>query len=269
MIEEQQWAEDSGLIFAGQFQQFDSYETKRPHGMKDWLVCYTLSGEGFMRTPNTNITCKAHHITVLQSGTPHHYGTVKGSEWHFLWAHFQNLPEVRFLPEIEVWSQPITNDHSRERIVQAFRHIIHDSKEQFGINRLLCENAIREILLLSIQHLIVKRDPRVQNVLDLLHERMAERLQIEDLARAVMLSPSRLTHLFKQETGESIIQHLNRIRINQAVMLMDQMGRTPSEAAQDVGFTDYNHFAALFRKQIGLSPRAYRNGKIADSFMDR
>ncbi|MDQ4680213.1 helix-turn-helix domain-containing protein, partial [Stenotrophomonas maltophilia group sp. RNC7] len=103
-----------------------------------------------------------------------------------------------------------------------------------------------------------KRDPRIQNVLDLLHERMTERIQIEDLAQAVMLSPSRLTHLFKQEIGESIIQHLNRMRIKQAAVLMEQMGRSPSEAAQDVGFTDYNHFAALFRKQMGMSPRMYR-----------
>lgn len=256
---EQHWGmEGSGLIFAGQFHESDSYETKRTHGMKDWLVFYTLSGNGFIHTPNMKHACEAHQIAFLRNGTPHHYGTQKGSKWHFYWAHFQSLTEVRYLPEMEIWSQPIIHDLSRERIIQAFRHILHDSKESSGISRLLCEHAIREILLLSIQHHIIKRDPRIQNVLDLLHERMTERIQIEDLAQAVMLSPSRLTHLFKQEIGESIIQHLNRMRIKQAAVLMEQMGRSPSEAAQDVGFTDYNHFAALFRKQMGMSPRMYR-----------
>jgi AraC family transcriptional regulator of arabinose operon len=42
---------------------------------------------------------------------------------------------------------------------------------------------------------------------------------------------------------------------------MEHMGRTATESALDVGFNNYNHFADLFRKAYGLSPRAFKKEK--------
>ena len=42
------------------------------------------------------------------------------------------------------------------------------------------------------------------------------------------------------------------MRIRHAALLMTHSGRTANEAAQDVGFNSYNHFADQFRKQYGF-----------------
>jgi AraC family transcriptional regulator, arabinose operon regulatory protein len=252
---------DRGTILAGHFIESDTYYTHRPNGMGEWLIVYTIDGEGFFRTPAGEKACGAGDVGLLRCGVPHFYGTSPGRRWHFVWAHFPGLPETGYLPEEEVLIHHVVNGHIRKRIYRAFRKVLHDSWERSGLWQPLCENAIREILLLVAEGTRKKVDPRIEHTRHLMSQQMREPIRIDDLANSVGLSPSRLSHLYKEETGESIVESLNRMRIAQAVLLMGHTGRTASEAALDVGFQNYNHFAALFRKQTGLSPREYRKGQ--------
>jgi len=100
-------------------------------------------------------------------------------------------------------------------------------------------------------------EPRIEETLYLLAQRMQESVRVEELARSVGLSASRLSHLFKENTGESIVEALNRMRIKQASLLLAQTNRNAAEAAHDVGFTNYNHFTRQFRKYIGVTPSEF------------
>ena len=100
-------------------------------------------------------------------------------------------------------------------------------------------------------------DPRIEETLYLLAQRMQETVRVEELARSVGLSPSRLSHLFKENTGESIVETLNRMRIKQAALLLAHTIRNVTEAAHDVGFQNYNHFTRQFRKYTGLTPSEF------------
>jgi AraC-like DNA-binding protein/mannose-6-phosphate isomerase-like protein (cupin superfamily) len=81
---------------------------------------------------------------------------------------------------------------------------------------------------------------------------------IEALAQDVFISPSRLQHLFKERTGMSIINHLNRIRIEQASALLVRPGASVSRIAADVGFHSPAYFSSLFKKLTGKSPRDFQ-----------
>ncbi|MFD1953239.1 AraC family transcriptional regulator [Paenibacillus thailandensis] len=246
-----------GTMLAGHFDQDDGYGHSRPKGMGDWLITYTIEGAGYFRTPAGERRCGAGQVALLRSGVPHVYGTVSGERWNFYWAHFAALPETGCLPDEEVLVQTMPEGFHRERTVQAFQSILHYSRERSAHWYALCENAVRELVLLLAQRLDKKRDPRVDQALKWLALRMKEEVRVEELAKEIGLSASRLSHLFKEETGEGVIEHLNGMRLRQAALYMEHMGRTATEASQDVGFNHYNHFADLFRKRYGVSPRAY------------
>jgi AraC family transcriptional regulator of arabinose operon len=250
---------EPGVIISGHFHEPETYMTKRPEGMRDWLILYTLDGEGYFRTPAGEKQCGAGDISLLKAGVPHQYGTCPGKNWHFVWAHFPHLSETAFLPDEEVLISRVNSEYIRKRIYRSFKRVLRDSRERTGLWHELCENSIREILLLLAVRLNQKIDPRVEQVLHILSQKMKETIRIDDLAKTVCLSPSRLSHLFKQETGESILETLNRIRLRQAALLLEHTDRTAIEAAMDVGFQSYNHFAELFRKQYGMSPRTYKS----------
>ncbi|WP_028610202.1 helix-turn-helix domain-containing protein [Paenibacillus harenae] len=257
--------EQQGTLFGGHYDVAGSYRHRRPLGMNDWLLFFTLEGEGYLRTPVGERRCGPGSVGLLRPGIPHEYGTASGTRWHFYWVHFQKLPEIDYLPNDETVVASFPEGNLFDRIQYAFLNILSDSRERTSFWHTLCENSLREIILLAAQKLEQRLDPRIELALRHLSRYMSSPLRIEELAGEVGLSVSRLSHLFKQETGESVLEHLNRLRLRQAALLMKHMGRTATEAALDVGFNNYNHFAALFRRTYGVSPRSYKKEKAAPS----
>ncbi|WP_261302015.1 helix-turn-helix domain-containing protein [Paenibacillus andongensis] len=249
---------DDRSFLAGQFLMQDTYVTKRPEGRNDWLLTFTLEGEGYFNNSGNVRNCKPGDLTLLKPETPQHYGTKKDHVWHFAWVHFPSIfTETNLLPDEELLILTIESDSIRERIHRAFTRILEDSRERGDYWFDLCCSSLREILLITAQKTNKKVDARIEEVLHLLSQQMRQPIRVEDLAQTVGLSPSRLSHLFKASTGYSIIDTLNRMRIQQAVLMLEHTGRSASEVCYDVGFQNYNHFTNQFRKWYGMNPSTF------------
>jgi AraC-like DNA-binding protein len=86
---------------------------------------------------------------------------------------------------------------------------------------------------------------------------------LPQLARRAGLSPSRLSRLFKQQTGLSIVEFRNRQRMQRFLTryeLERDSGRrsTLLNAALDAGFGSYPQFHRVFRQVAGCSPAEYQ-----------
>lgn len=249
---------DDFTFLAGHFIEQDTYVTKRPQGRSDWLLTFTLEGVGYFNNSGNERICRPGDLTLLKPGTPQHYGTKKDHNWQFVWVHFPSIfTETNLLPDEEQLILTIESESIRERIHRAFTRILEDSRERGEYWFELCCSSLREILLIMAQKTIKKVDARIEEVLHLLSQQMRQPIRIEDLAQTVGLSPSRLSHLFKASTGYSIIDTLNRMRIQQAVLMLEHSGRSASEVCYDVGFQNYNHFTNQFRKWYGMNPSAF------------
>lgn len=96
-------------------------------------------------------------------------------------------------------------------------------------------------------------EPRIEKVKALLFESPESRLELEMLARAVHLSPSRLRHLFKAHTGTSIKRYRRWVRLLKALELIGR-GASVLEAAHAAGFSDSAHLSRTCRRTFGRSP---------------
>lgn len=94
-------------------------------------------------------------------------------------------------------------------------------------------------------------DPRVQKVID--HIVMHPDQSLHDAAAAcgVHLSPSRLRHLFVEQTGLAFKTYLLWLRLMRALDAYAQ-GRSLTEAAHIAGFSDSAHFSRVFKRTFGL-----------------
>jgi AraC family transcriptional regulator, arabinose operon regulatory protein len=251
-----------GVLITGHFLVKETYQTKRPKGMSDWLITFTLEGEGYFKIEDKNITCGPGDVTLLKPMIPHHYGTSRGKEWNFLWAHFSSeLFETNYLSGEKLVKLTMENGYARDRLRQAFEKLIQDDRERNRYGYELCLNSLKEILLLVAQKQEHFLEPRIEEVLHMLSKQMSESIKIEELARKVGLSPSRLSHLFKENVGSTILETLTQMRLNQAALLLEHTDRNASEVAVQVGFQNYNHFAIQFRKRFGVTPRNYKKLK--------
>ena len=101
-------------------------------------------------------------------------------------------------------------------------------------------------------------DPRLRYAISLLSEDLRRPLDLEDLAGSLNLSPSRLRHLFKDETGLTPAQYLKRLRMRRAEEIITETFLNLKEVIPLVGIADVSHFVRDFRKTYGLSPIRYR-----------
>jgi AraC-like DNA-binding protein len=85
-------------------------------------------------------------------------------------------------------------------------------------------------------------------------------LRLRDVAAAVGWSEDHFTRRFRAELGLPPMQHLIRLRLRALRRLLLEDDRIALAAAmRRCGFDDPDHGARLFRRQYGVSPRAFRS----------
>lgn len=94
---------------------------------------------------------------------------------------------------------------------------------------------------------------------DYIRKHYREKIYLDDIARAIGVSPSYLSRLFKKETGVCIQDFINQERADRAANLLVYSDATLSEIAQYVHFPNQSYFGRIFLKCKGMSPGAYRN----------
>lgn len=257
-----------GVLVADYFHREYGFNGHRSTGTKDWLLIYTVSGEGQFRVTHDVQTCCAGDVTILAPGVPHHYATSPNQQWELLWVHFVPMPEW-----LEWLRLPRTTEHliyltiqdsqTRVRIQEAFLRLIQDSSRGGISYRQLALFALAEILILiHAEHLKMNEPPsdeRVARILQYLSDNLHQSHQLSDLANMFNLSVSRMCHLFKDQVGDSIIAVLLKMRLHKAAKLLEYTGRHIHEISSDVGFESPYYFSRTFSAHYGCSPSDYRN----------
>lgn len=77
------------------------------------------------------------------------------------------------------------------------------------------------------------------------------------------MSPAHFSTVFKQTMQISFIKYLTRIRMDRAKYLLRSTSLQALEIAREVGYRDSHYFSFVFRKNLELTPTAYRNGSEA------
>lgn len=137
-----------------------------------------------------------------------------------------------------------------------------DSDTQLMILLRELSDEIYETLGKATKHGAVREE--IRQALAYLEKRYAERIFISDVAAHVGLSEPYLCHVFKTETGMSILTRLNEIRMAKAHDLLASGNYLIKQAAAEVGIPDPFYFNRLFKKRFGISPKNVKKATRAE-----
>jgi AraC-like DNA-binding protein len=93
-------------------------------------------------------------------------------------------------------------------------------------------------------------DLRIQRIIDYAAANLDRPLGLKEAANGLYLSPSRLRHLFVEQTGLAFKTYLLWLRLVHAVQAYSE-GRSLTDAAHEAGFSDSAHFSRVFRRTFG------------------
>lgn len=121
-----------------------------------------------------------------------------------------------------------------------------------------CEAVERwlEDLLASVGRPVEPLDERVSRVCDILRRELPEKLDVSLLAGCVGLSSSRLSHLFRQQTGVPLRRFLLHLKMNRALAFWEP-GKSVSRLATEAGFYDQPHLVRTARDMFDALPSEY------------
>lgn len=94
------------------------------------------------------------------------------------------------------------------------------------------------------------------------YEHYRESITKEELAQVAICSVSNLYRLFQKHFRQSPHNYINRIRMEQAAVLLESSDQSVAEIAQQVGLNDPVYFSKLFKEYCGRSPQAYRKSLL-------
>ena len=116
------------------------------------------------------------------------------------------------------------------------------------------------------------KDPQIGQALALIQHRPGDPWTVESLASRVSLSRSAFSAKFKQLVGESPMQYITRVRLTKAAASLRANSATLVEVAASVGYDSEVAFSKAFKRQFGIAPGAYRQGKrspVEDGNLDQ
>lgn len=94
--------------------------------------------------------------------------------------------------------------------------------------------------------------------LQYIHENLARRFSIAELAKHCQLNPAYLTRQFRKSFGVTPQTYIKQARVRAAAGMLQETGRTISQVADDLGYVDVYFFSRQFRQIMGQSPRPWR-----------
>jgi AraC-like DNA-binding protein len=90
-----------------------------------------------------------------------------------------------------------------------------------------------------------------------LARKFRDKLSLAQLARTVFSSPFHLARVFRRETGTSLHQQLNHLRLRLALEHLTNSKPDLTTLALDIGFSSHAHFTQAFRSEFNCTPSEF------------
>ncbi len=161
--------------------------------------------------------------------------------------------KTRHIPVMIMSGHMLTSDDVRRL---DYGNVIFQSQNILGEDELV--GSLRQTLH-DAKSLSQPTSKLVKQALAYLHQNYVEAsLSRQELAAAIGTSKQHLDRIFGKEMQLSVIDYLNRLRIEHAKQRLIATADDITMIATEVGYNDSAYFSRVFRKLVGTSPSDYR-----------
>lgn len=234
----------------------------RPNGYGEYTLLHFFNSVE-IRMGNQVIQTEPHAVILYNIGTPQYFK----SEDPLIhdWIHFKGelpalLQEGGFLPDTIYYPRP------HGLITQIIRELESEFYSDLpGKERLLQLKA--EELFIKLDRAVscppvAEVSAEMEKALRYLRGEMFSSLKtdwtVEEMAKRVAMSPSRIYPIYKKVYGISPMADLINARINSAKNMLSLGEEKVEEIAWNLGYQNTTHFIRQFKQKVGCTPTQYR-----------
>lgn len=242
-------------------------------------IAYTLSGKATHILNGKSEIIKENDYVIIEPGSKHQYikiGTENLSIINCIFTASFPYPCATVNSFYECIKNPSLNINSKSIKPEQISRIYHDETGEVRQLVLLLQNEYKNkgykyslvarrllniIVLLTVRSLEPGNTASTfisETIKDYVSVHYAEHNVLEIIGEQLNYSVPYLSKKFKAETGESFKSYQQKIRINEAVLLLIQSNMSIDEISNLVGYTDIKYFIKVFTKKQGVSPSKFK-----------
>jgi transcriptional regulator GlxA family with amidase domain len=105
----------------------------------------------------------------------------------------------------------------------------------------------------------IHNDPEIVKIQEYIEKNYHEKISVDELSKEFGIGRRTLERRFKKATNNTVIEYIQRVKIEASKKDLEVGRKTVSEVMYDVGYSDNKAFRDVFKKITGLSPIDYRN----------
>ena len=180
---------------------------------------------------------------------------------------------------------PTSQEYSKDKLAQIYSEInvsfqLFFSEYHIDINELFNENSIighnisrfndinrlkiwlKNILLATVEYYKKEHFPQselLKNIIAYINNNYTTITNIDDVAKAMYISKSYARNIFKKHTGQTIIDYIATLRIDDAKRMLSSSSASIKDISEMVGYKSVSHFRSVFQKTTGMSVSDFRD----------
>lgn len=154
----------------------------------------------------------------------------------------------------------VSSDDNDFSSTEGLKSIIEDSNDiddLIDVFNISIENIIKNMQQRNVTNI----SKHIQSAIDYIHDNYSKKISLEDISQHINLSVVHTSRLFKKETGKTVLDYVNEIKLKKAKQMFDTGKYKVYEIADELGFSNSHYFSTLFKKFYGLSPSEYLQNK--------
>lgn len=226
------------------------------------ILVLARSGHASYETARGSFFVSAGDVLFFRPGETRSAAASKSDPWSFITVAFDLVPldesageDIDVIPTVSAVRDLAAYTALFEELVASW-----DLRDDGALIK--CRALILELLGRLIRDARELSTPaahreKIEWIKELIAQNDARAASTEALAELAGLSHSHFRALFKEQTGETVLQFRNRLKIARASALLQSGVCNVTEAAYATGFSDVYYFSRLFKKMTGKSPSCH------------
>lgn len=250
----------------GIFYEAKDHFVNRVKPIDEYILIFCNKGEGFFVIDNVRYILKKNEALIIKKNVIHSYGSSSINPWTIFWLHFSGENIAHYISSENKFNIfTLTMD---ETIIFKFNFNLILEYLERGItkNNLIISfqflNALISFITFNnsnLENIVNHRDRYLNTAITFLKNNINRTITLDELAKAIYLSKSHTSLIFKDYTGYSPIDFFIRLKIQNACVLLKYSNKTIKEISKIYGYNDPYYFSRIFKKVVSLSPLEYRN----------
>ena len=221
-----------------------------------FLLLYCTGGGGTVHTEQGSMEVASGDVVMLPRGISHRYRAGARQPWSIYWVHYDGSLAADYTALVG-HGQLRVDLGLHPKLIADFEALFTLQRAGFSELQFIHGAGQLKQLLTGAAAIAARyqsqagREIDLDQIQELMHMRIEDRLDLDELAANAQLSKYHFARRFKQITGHSPIQHFIHLKMEFACQLLDSSTDSVKQVATAVGYSDPYYFSRLFKQEIG------------------